>query len=242
MAWQWFYTQNGQQSGPVSAEELNQMAKSGRLQPTDMVWRDGMPQWVMADSIGDLFPAPVTPAQTPYQPYPSQVLPYYGVPPVPAKPTSITVLGIIGIVLAALGLCGVLFASINPVLNKVQDPVYRLYMAISSGIGGILVLVQLIACIACLNLKEWGRKLLVAWAMAQLVLMLIGVPLNLFWVIPKITLPMLAADPNMQRLGWGDSFVYASTFAGMAFGCIYPIFALVWMRRQHVVNAFAKAV
>jgi hypothetical protein len=59
MASEWYYTQNGQPAkAPVSATQLKQMAASGQLQPTDLVWQDGMPNWVPASSIKGLFPAP----------------------------------------------------------------------------------------------------------------------------------------------------------------------------------------
>ena len=58
MASEWFYTVNGQQS-PTSANDaqIKQMATAGQLQPTDMVWKDGMPNWVAANTIKGLFPA-----------------------------------------------------------------------------------------------------------------------------------------------------------------------------------------
>jgi hypothetical protein len=58
MASEWHYTQNGQPAGtPVSSAELKRLAASGQLLPTDMVWREGMANWVTAGSIKDLFPA-----------------------------------------------------------------------------------------------------------------------------------------------------------------------------------------
>ena len=57
MASEWFYTVNGQQSqSPASDAQIKQMATSGQLQPTDMVWKDGMPTWVPAHTIKGLFP------------------------------------------------------------------------------------------------------------------------------------------------------------------------------------------
>jgi len=43
MAEQWHYTCEGKQIGPVSATEIKQLAMSGLLKPTDMVWKEGMP-------------------------------------------------------------------------------------------------------------------------------------------------------------------------------------------------------
>ena len=57
MASEWFYTVNGQQSQDSASDaQLKQMATSGQLLPTDMVWKDGMPNWVAANTIKGLFP------------------------------------------------------------------------------------------------------------------------------------------------------------------------------------------
>src|SRR5437660_3986081 len=56
MATDWFYTLNGEQApAPATAEQLRQLAASGQLLPTDMVWREGMTGWAPASSIKGLF-------------------------------------------------------------------------------------------------------------------------------------------------------------------------------------------
>lgn len=59
MADQWFYSQNGKQSGPaVSFQELQQAAAEGGLLPTDFVWKAGMTEWTPAAKINGLFDSP----------------------------------------------------------------------------------------------------------------------------------------------------------------------------------------
>jgi hypothetical protein len=60
MADEWYYTIQGQQLGPVSTAELQQLAAQRRLQPTDLVWKEGMAKWVPAANTQGLFadPAP----------------------------------------------------------------------------------------------------------------------------------------------------------------------------------------
>jgi hypothetical protein len=48
----WYYTTNKQQMGPVSRDELSQLANQGLLKPTDLVWKDGMRDWVRASAQG----------------------------------------------------------------------------------------------------------------------------------------------------------------------------------------------
>jgi uncharacterized RDD family membrane protein YckC len=53
----WYFTRGGQQSGPVEFNALQQMAAAGHLQPTELVWSEGMAQWSPASSVPGLMPA-----------------------------------------------------------------------------------------------------------------------------------------------------------------------------------------
>jgi hypothetical protein len=55
MAADWYYTTNKQQMGPVSWDELRTLATKGLLKPADLVWSDGMPEWVKASRQDGLF-------------------------------------------------------------------------------------------------------------------------------------------------------------------------------------------
>lgn len=63
METRWHYGQNGQQNGPVSTDELKQLAASGRLQREDLVWHEGMAEWTPAANVPELSfsGAPATP-------------------------------------------------------------------------------------------------------------------------------------------------------------------------------------
>lgn len=75
----WFYSQNGQQQGPISFEALRQRAGAGQVQPTDMVWTTGMAAWQPSGQIAALFPPGATPPPMPIA-YASPA-PYAGPPP-----------------------------------------------------------------------------------------------------------------------------------------------------------------
>src|SRR4051812_21882464 len=51
----WYYSKGSNRVGPLPLEALVDAAQSGTLQPADYVWSDGMPAWVPADSVPDLF-------------------------------------------------------------------------------------------------------------------------------------------------------------------------------------------
>jgi GYF domain 2/Domain of unknown function (DUF4282) len=52
----WWYTKNGERQGPVSSSQLRQLAQSGELLPTDMVFKEGGTEWKLATTVSNLFP------------------------------------------------------------------------------------------------------------------------------------------------------------------------------------------
>ncbi len=80
---QWYYTDQGQRVGPVSPTQLKELATSGRLQPSDMVWKEGMSEWAAASKVKGLFP---TTTQAPPPPPPLPTLP---ASPGTTQPTSV---------------------------------------------------------------------------------------------------------------------------------------------------------
>src|SRR5262245_16889384 len=52
---EWYYLSGGKQLGPVTSAQLRELVGAGRLQPTDMIWKDGLPQWIPANSVRGLF-------------------------------------------------------------------------------------------------------------------------------------------------------------------------------------------
>lgn len=64
---QWHIARGDKKHGPVTQESLQQIARNGKLRPTDLLWREGMGEWVLASSVPGLFPA-VSPPALPPQP------------------------------------------------------------------------------------------------------------------------------------------------------------------------------
>jgi hypothetical protein len=62
---QWFIGRDGQQFGPVSENEFRKLIELGHLRPTDLVWREGWPEWRPAHV---LLPDPPHNTRTPSQP------------------------------------------------------------------------------------------------------------------------------------------------------------------------------
>jgi hypothetical protein len=69
MADEWFYTQNGQQCGPVDFSQLQGLASSGSIHPNDLIWKQGMPNWAAAGTVTGVFGAAPSSPQPPPQAY-----------------------------------------------------------------------------------------------------------------------------------------------------------------------------
>jgi hypothetical protein len=67
---EWYLARDGQQHGPVTDAELKKIIELGYLRPTDLVWRQGMPDWGVAEAVLGMRPiaAVATPAPAPTTP------------------------------------------------------------------------------------------------------------------------------------------------------------------------------
>src|SRR4051812_18447658 len=61
----WYYLRGGQQQGPIGSAELKQLAATGGLGADDMVWKEGMAEWIKAGTVTGLAFAGAAPAPTP---------------------------------------------------------------------------------------------------------------------------------------------------------------------------------
>lgn len=84
MSQQWYYAKGGEQRGPVSAAALKDLVASGQLATTDLVWKQGMADWVPSQQVKGLFPpsSPIRPNVPP--PVPLRVIAPFRPPDVSA--------------------------------------------------------------------------------------------------------------------------------------------------------------
>lgn len=54
---EWYLARDGRQHGPVTDVELHKIIELGYLRPTDLVWRQGMAEWALAETVLVLSPA-----------------------------------------------------------------------------------------------------------------------------------------------------------------------------------------
>lgn len=102
----WFVIRNGKEHGPVSAQQLRQLAATGQLRPDDLVRRDDMQAPRPAREIKGLFGAATEPPPSPPD-LPPSASPS-AKPRSLVKYTAIGCLGVFGIMTLCTGVIGVL--------------------------------------------------------------------------------------------------------------------------------------
>lgn len=77
----WYYSERGQQRGPVELPELQRLLSIGQVSGQDLVWSEGMPQWQPAAQVPAVMPsgaaAPISAGPQPVMP----AVPYGGYSP-----------------------------------------------------------------------------------------------------------------------------------------------------------------
>jgi hypothetical protein len=172
---------------------------------------------------------------------------YYPVPP-PARPTSVTVLAIIGIVLASLSLICTPFQLIGAFMGgaagspnpMMSTPILSAWTIGSSILGVLLAVGLLIGCIGSLRLAGWGRKLMLAVAVVSIVFAVVGAVMNGLVVVPAMmNSPEMAQMPQEQRqvaMAFGGG---VGACCALLVGAVYPICVLVFFSKESVKQAFS---
>jgi hypothetical protein len=99
---QWYYTQNGQQTGPISFYQLQQLASGGTLKSTDYVWTNGQEDWKPASEIAGLLSGGTSAPPPPSRAYPETTGSHDLVMP-SDPPRDPTVMAILSFLLPGLG-------------------------------------------------------------------------------------------------------------------------------------------
>lgn len=163
--------------------------------------------------------------QPPQMPYPQTPTGYYV--PQPKRSVWPTVIGVISIILAAMGLlCGPVMTVINaynPATQKVYEFLpdwYRTWEIGSMFVGIVFSTILLIGGILLLKRRPAGRTLhLLCAALSILIAMVNGLVL-------ASVIGNTAGMPGPMRLG-----MIGGALGGSCGGLIYPVFLLIWFLR-----------
>ena len=182
-----------------------------------------------------------------------QVPPYetpnasYLVPPV--RPTSVTVISVLGIIFGAVGcLCVVIGFGWQAASGQQQggSEAMRTFGIVSGMAGLVLSIVLLIGSIGALSLRPWARATLLAFAVVDLMYDVGKLVIALVWVFPQMdslirNSPQVHANPNTnieQAVKIGKAVGIGSTIATAAVTIAFALVVLIVMSRPKVKAAF----
>ncbi len=156
------------------------------------------------------------------------------------RPTSVLVIGVLGILFGVLGLCcgalGLMGAGMlsgmtqaqggqtPPELALLQDPTYARFTMVSAVVMILLSIWLLIGSIMFIMMKPMGWILMVAYAV-----------LTIGWNILSLILDMTVLASAYERTGASRS---AMSYVSFAVGLIYPIAVLIVATRPAVKESF----
>ncbi len=99
---EWYYGRAGQQEGPIDEATMRSRIAAGQVGPTDLVWREGMGEWLPLAQVAELVSAaPVSPYATPSTnpvAAPQEVV-YAQVPPTSGLAIASLVCGILSLIM-----------------------------------------------------------------------------------------------------------------------------------------------
>ena len=164
------------------------------------------------------------------------------------RPPSATVFGILNLVFGIIGICGIIFTVIgliavnvpeiaknmgdDPGFQSIQSPTQQTLLIFQSVLGFLLIIIQIASGIGLLKFVPWGRTLGIKWAIANLVLLVVGTVATLVLV----TLPMMnQLEGPAGQMGFIGGVV--GGIVGLIFGAIYPSLFLYFMTRPKFIAA-----
>ncbi len=164
----------------------------------------------------------------------------------PTRPTSVTVLSIISIVFAALGVICVPIGIVSYFIPTVQEsnpgiaavknnpPLFAWVLA-SNLFGFVMSIVLMAAAIGSLKLLKWARSLMIAYSIIGILTSIIVTVINTIWLTP-----VMIQNAPAQAQGIVKVSSYVGAVIGLVFGLTMPVLVLIFFRKPHVVDAFER--
>ena len=168
------------------------------------------------------------------------------------RPTSVSVLAGIGIVLGSLSvLCkpaGMIMQLMiklpqpNPVMDLFrEDPTLRAFTIGSTLTGTLISLLLLLSSMGSLALRPWARTGMLAYACLAILMTFIGQAIGYFVLAPEVERVMRQSGlPQQPGIAWMSGIV--GVVIGLLMGLWYPVLILVYYNRPHVRAAFERGL
>lgn len=158
------------------------------------------------------------------------------------RPTSVTVFGVLNIIIGVWGLIGGILALgllVTPLLGGIPsmrelwaNGPQHAWIALAIPLGLVGHAAAVVAGIGLLRMLEWARLLSIGYAIYAAALSIIGMGLSLTLLIaPMVDHAARQADATASLIGFGSGIV------GGLLGLIYPVLLFVYMTRPNVVQA-----
>jgi hypothetical protein len=177
---------------------------------------------------------------------------YAGQLPGVPRPTSVTVLTSIGIVLGALGaLCkpGGALAQLmikmpqpNPVLDLFRnDPALRAYVIGNAATGTLISILLLMSSLGGLLLKRWARGGMLAYAALAVMMTLINVAIGHYLVGPEVQRVIRQSgmpEPPGNAMMSGPVGIVLTLLVGLW----YPVLIFMFFTRPRAKEAFERGL
>jgi hypothetical protein len=139
------------------------------------------------------------------------------------RPTAATVFGVLNMVFAALGLCGLLMSA-----------AVWTFTIVSLGLGFVATIVLAISGIGLLQLRPWGRYLAIGYSLFAIIQAVVGTIVN--WVF--LVAPMMERAGEAGVQGQAAMGAAIGGVLGGCIGLIYPVLLLIFMYRPNMIAAF----
>ena len=191
--------------------------------------------------------------QYPGPQYPTQ-FPAYQSPQTPTpkpRPTSVTVLAILGIIFGGLGvLCKPLSVAAIFIPQPTPNPAVEMqkemmgFNLTNAAVGTAVSVLLLASSIGCLSLKPWARKGMLAYAGLAIVLTIAGGIITWVWVMPKMfeaqqrAMAQAGGAPPPQFMNVMRSAGTVGAVVGGLVALVYPSCLLYFFTRPNVRSAF----
>jgi hypothetical protein len=224
---QWYYVAAGRQVGPIAEADLVIMFQKGQLGPDTQVWTAELKNWTRAAEVEGLISTALSPLST---------LQTSGTSLAQARPTSVTVFGILNIVFGAIGILAtpleIIMMFVRPRTMNLSEGV-RVWLMLSSVIGLARVVLLIVTGIGLLKLKPWARVWTLGYGLFAICYNILGMIVNIIFMS---TGGYGFSPDEMPGLIVG----LIGGFCGGIVGLIYPILLVVFMRREDVIQAFKR--
>lgn len=220
----WYYLLENKPVGPVSREDLMRLLQEGTLSPDVHVWTEGLARWQAASTIFELR---------------GQIGPEGQPAARMARPTSVTVFGILNIVFGSLGLMctplaiAALWIPRQPGVMQMGAAMMA-YTIVGYIVGFFCAILLLAAGIGLLYQKRWARQWSYGYGWFAIVWAIIGIIISVALMAFGIQ-----GSGGLEETAAKVGGVVGGMCGGII-GLIYPIILVVFMRRPNVVEACQK--